>query len=98
LSGKRTSLAIKLNRKLLFSLDLRRLDAELNLDQEVIQMNRIATARAARDTAVKDAHTTKKMLEEAAIENVKEQITTHRASKTLVEASVSDTEASASGD
>jgi len=68
------------------------------VDQELIEMNRIATTRAARDSAAKDAHITKKMLVEAAIEKVKGQITTHRSSKISTGASVSDAEASVSAD
>jgi len=69
-------------------------DAEPSVDQELIEMNRIATARAARDSAVKDAHITKQML----VEKVKKKITTHRASKTSTGGSVSDTKASVSAD
>jgi len=49
-------------------------DAQPSVDQEIIEMNRIATARAARDTAVKDTPITKKMLVEAAIEKVGKQV------------------------
>jgi len=73
-------------------------DAEPSMDQKLIEMNGIATARAARDSAAKDAHITKKMLVEAAIEKVKEQIIPHRASKMSTEASASDTKVSVSAD
>jgi len=49
----------------------------MSVEEEIIEMNRIAMAKAAKDAAVKDAHIAKKKLVEAAIEKVKEQITTH---------------------